>query len=90
MRVTPDACLLPRKNERKPRKDKRPVLPSRPELPPFTLLSSLFLSRDRRVVPRYRGACVCLFCMNVLLLGQYHCEEGLGEWVEFTSDQRFL
>ena len=26
----------------------------------------------------------------VLLLGQYHCEDGLGEWVEFTRDQRFL
>ena len=48
------------------------------------VLSSLFLSSDRRVVPRYRGVCVCLFCYS---LG---CEEGLGEWVEFTSDQRFL
>ena len=32
---------------------------------------------------------VCV-CLNVLLPGQYHHEEGLGEWVEFTGGQRFF
>ena len=27
---------------------------------------------------------MCL-ALNVLLLRQYHCENGFGEWVEFTG-----
>ena len=26
---------------------------------------------------------VCVYVLNVLLLGQQHSENGLGEWVEF-------
>ena len=28
--------------------------------------------------------------MIVLLHGQYHCENGLGEWGEFTGDKRLF
>ena len=35
-----------------------------------------------------RYVCVCV--LNVLLLGQQHSENGLGEWVEFTGGKRSL
>ena len=33
---------------------------------------------------------VCVSVLSVLLLGQQHCESGLGEWVEFTGGKRSL
>ena len=54
----------------------------------FCVLMKLDL--ERRLCLLKCFLCIHVHVCLVLLLGQYHCEEGLGEWVEFTSDQRYL
>ena len=41
-----------------------------------------------RTLDMHGYVCVCV--LNVLLLGQQHSENGLGEWVEFTGGKRSL
>ena len=53
-------------------------------LPRSLSLSLIFVQSSLSL----RYVCVCV--LNVLLLGQQHSENSLGEWVEFTGGQRFL